>query len=240
MNRHVSRVLDFIYPAYCQLCSAQLSHGRCICEDCQEKLTPVQAPFCSCCGECFDGHINDTFTCSNCSGLELFFSFARAAYQADTHSLQLVHDFKYNRQIHLAAELARLTSHALEDPRFDPYLKDGILVPVPLHGKRLRKRRFNQAEEIAKHLSRDQDIPWANILIRNRHTDTQTRFGRKKRLENLRGAFQVKGKLAAKLTGKHIILLDDVLTTGSTAHECAQTLLINGARKVAVLTLLRG
>ena len=141
---------------------------------------------------------------------------------------------------HLAAELAQLTSHALEDPRYEPYLQDGLLTPVPLHWRRLRRRRFNQAEEIVKHLSRQHGMPWANVLMRHRYTDMQSRSGRKKRLEHLRGAFQVRKKFLSRISGKRIILLDDVLTTGSTAHECTQTLLENGASEVAVLTLIRG
>jgi ComF family protein len=180
------------------------------------------------------------FICPNCHGLELSFSFARAAYQGDSSSRQLIHDFKYGRQIHLARELARLMGHAFDDSRFDPYLKNGLFVPVPLHWLRLRKRRFNQSEEIVKHLAKIHGIPWVNALVRSRNTETQTRFSRKKRLENLRGAFRVRKKYKPVITNKQIILVDDVFTTGSTTNECAQNLLSRGADKVAVLTLIRG
>lgn len=238
--RLASRVLDFIYPACCHLCEAQLSHGGCLCDKCAAKLNPVEAPLCAKCGECYDGDIDGEFTCPNCHGLDLAFSFARAAYQADGSSRQLVHDFKYGRQIHLASELARLAGDALDDPRFGPYRANGLFVPVPLHWRRLRKRRFNQAEEIARHLARAHAIPWANALARGRNTETQTRFSRKKRLENLCGAFRVKRGKRPAISGKNIILVDDVLTTGSTANECARVLLDNGACDVSVLTLLRG
>ncbi len=240
MSRLASRILDFIYPANCHLCSKQLSHGKCLCDVCHGKLEPVEAPLCAQCGECFDGEIDGEFTCPNCHGLDFSFSFARAAYQGDRASRQLIHDFKYSRQIHLAAELAYLTGRALEDQRFFPFIKNGLFVPVPLHWLRQRKRRFNQSEEIAKHLARQLNMPWANALKRGRNTETQTRFSRKKRLQNLRGAFYVRGGQSSSITDKKIILVDDVLTTGSTANECSRILLENGASEVAVLTLIRG
>ncbi|MFK7912082.1 MAG: ComF family protein [Akkermansiaceae bacterium] len=233
-------MLDFIYPAYCHLCSSQLSHGECLCGTCHKKLESVNAPFCAKCGECFDGDIGGEFICPNCHGLDLSFSFARAAYLGDGNSRQLIHDFKYSREIHLASELARLTSQAFDDIRFEPYLKNGLLVPVPLHWIRHRKRRFNQSEEIAKHISSQFDVPWSNALSRIRNTETQTRFSRKKRLKNLRGAFRVKRGQKSKIAKRNIILVDDVFTTGSTANECSRILLESGANDVAVLTLLRG
>jgi competence protein ComFC len=152
----------------------------------------------------------------------------------------LVHDFKYRRQIHLAGELARLTAIALDDTRFLPYQKNGILVPVPLYWLRLRKRKFNQSEEIAKRLAKLTDITSVNALKRNRNTQTQTRFSRAKRLENLSGAFEIIPRFKTTIRNRPIILLDDVFTTGSTANECAKVLMKNGASRVAVLTVLRG
>ncbi|MBT7958263.1 MAG: ComF family protein [Akkermansiaceae bacterium] len=236
----VARILDFIYPAYCQVCSTQLSYGKSLCNVCLGKLVPVEAPLCSQCGECFDGDIDSQFTCNNCHGLNFSFNFARAAYRGDKSSRQLIHDFKYSRQIHLAENLATLTSLALGDSRFLPFLKNGILVPVPLHWLRQRKRRFNQSEEIVKHLARQVGMPWANILKRTRNTETQTRYNRKKRLQNLNGAFQLRRNGKALISNRMVILVDDVLTTGSTANECAVVLLENGASEVAVLTLIRG
>lgn len=240
MKQLASRFLDLIYPACCHLCSERLSHGKYLCDACHKKLDPVAAPFCAQCGECYDGCIDSEFICPNCHGLDLAFQFARAAYQGDGSSRQLIHDFKYGRQIHLAEELAQLTSIALEDTRFRPYVENGLLVPVPLHWMRLRKRRFNQSEEIVKHIARQQGIPWANALSRRRNTETQTRFSRKKRLENLRGAFHIRRGQRSAISNKPIILVDDVLTTGSTAHECSKVLLENGASEIAVLTLIRG
>ncbi|MCP5535321.1 MAG: ComF family protein [Akkermansiaceae bacterium] len=243
MNRllqKANRLLDLIYPATCHLCHCPLTHGRHLCEPCGESLHYIEAPFCSRCGECFDGKIDDVFICPNCHGLELDFEFARAALHSEGDGRTLVHDFKYRRQIYLADELGRLIKTALDDPRFQPYLDRGILVPVPLHWLRLRKRKFNQSEEIAASLAKITSLTLVNALKRIRNTETQTRFSRAKRLENLAEAFEVRKKYQSHIHGREIILVDDVFTTGSTANECAKLLMKHGASRVAVLTLLRG
>jgi len=240
INKMTNRLLDFIYPASCHLCECSLKYGNHLCEDCSDNLEYVEPPFCSSCGECYDGDIKDQFVCPNCHQLEFHFDFARAALHNKNGGRDLLHDFKYMRQIHLADELARLMETALTDVRFDPYLENGLLVPVPLHWLRQRQRRFNQAEEIGKKLSVYTGIPQIPLLKRTRNTQTQTRFSRAKRLKNLDAAFAVKGKHTQQIRGKSLILIDDVFTTGSTANECAKMLKHQGAEKIAVLTVLRG
>lgn len=240
MKQLTNRFLDFIYPANCHLCQLPLTQGSHLCAPCTDTLHLIKPPFCSQCGECYDGAISSEFICPNCNNLNLDFDFARAALHSDGEGRALVHDFKYRRQIHLAGELARLTAIALDDTRFLPYQKNGILVPVPLYWLRLRKRKFNQSEEIAKRLAKLTDITSVNALKRNRNTQTQTRFSRAKRLENLSGAFEIIPRFKTTIRNRPIILLDDVFTTGSTANECAKVLIENGASRVAVLTVLRG
>ena len=240
MRKLANKILDLIYPAACHLCECSLSNGRHLCTPCANKLHYIEPPFCTNCGECYDGNIETDFICPNCHQLEFDFDFARAAIHSEAGGRDLVHDFKYMRQIHLASELARLMETALEDSRFSPYQKDGFFVPVPLFWIRQRKRRFNQAEEIGKTLSARTDIPLHNALRRTRNTKTQTRFSRAKRLENLKSAFTLKSSYKKQIQGQRIILLDDVFTTGSTANECAKVLKSAGAKNIAVLTVLRG
>lgn len=240
MKQLANRTLDFLYPATCHLCECSLSYGRHLCETCSDDLHYIEPPFCSHCGECYDGDITTEFICPNCHQLQFDFDFARAALHSEGGGRELVHDFKYMRQIHLADELARLTQVAMEDPRFRPYLTNSLIVPVPLYWMRQRKRRFNQAEEIGKKLSAHTGIPIRNALKRTRNTQTQTRFSRAKRLENLDSAFALKWRYKKLVQGKSLILLDDVFTTGSTANECAKILKNGGAERVVVLTVLRG
>ena len=161
----------------------------------------------------------------------------------DERTLDLIHRLKYNRELHLAEGLGRLAHEALEDPRFAPALAGGWpLVPVPLHRTRIRERHFNQAEEIARVLAGLTGLPLQRMLRRVRGTETQTALGRRQRMENLKGAFAparsfLRGNAALPAGA---VLVDDVLTTGSTVHECAKTLRKAGVRRVFVVTVMRG
>jgi ComF family protein len=142
-----------------------------------------------------------------------------------------------------ANELGRLAYESFADPRLAPALAGGWpLVPVPLHRKRQQDRHFNQAEEISRVLARHTGLTLLKGLHRTRPTETQTLLTRAQRLANLRGAFEVTASGHRWLAGKSegAILVDDVLTTGSTVDECAKTLRRGGFKKVFVVTVMRG
>jgi ComF family protein len=117
-------------------------------------------------------------------------------------------------------------------------VRDQRLVPVPLHPARLRERRFNQSDALAEWVARRLDLKVERPLRRQRHTITQTHFDRKQRMRNLRGAFALRHNAGVK--DKSFLLVDDVLTTGSTLDECARVLLAGGARSVRAITVARG
>lgn len=242
-KRAAARLLDWLYPPVCALCGIPLTHGRSLCAGCQTALPRLTAPFCGSCGEPFPGRIDGEFACPNCDDLSFAFAFARPALVRDEQTLDLIHRLKYGREVHLAAELGRLAMAAFEDPRLAPALADGWpLVPVPLHRKRLRHRHFNQAAEIARILSQNLGLPMINALRRVRSTETQTLLSRKQRMANLRGAFEPSrcGRRWLSSSPAGALLIDDVLTTGSTVNECARTLRQAGLRQVAVVTVMRG
>ncbi len=237
------RVLDLLYPTSCAVCHLSLKDGRALCEDCNADLPRLLEPFCKSCGEMFEGRIDGVFACPNCSHLKFAFEFARPAMVRDERTLDLIHRLKYGREIHLAGELGRLAGEAFEDPRLAPALAGGWpLVPVPLHRKRLRTRHFNQAAEISRSLAAHTGLPVLNALRRIRETETQTHLNRKQRMENLRGAFSITrhGERWLESPAAGVVLVDDVLTTGSTVNECARTLRRAGVRKIVVVTVMRG
>lgn len=243
LRRAAARLLDLLYPAACALCGTGLSHGRALCVACQSGLPRLAEPFCQSCGEMFPGKIDGPFACPNCSDLKFAFHFARPALRRDERTLDLVHRLKYGRQIHLAAELGRLAGESFADERLAPALAGGWpLVPVPLHPKRLRHRHFNQAAEISRTLAALTGLPVLPALKRVRETETQTRLGRKKRMRNLRGAFSLtrRGRRWCAGSPAGAVVVDDVLTTGSTVHECARTLRRAGVREICVVTVMRG
>jgi competence protein ComFC len=242
-QRIASRVLDAVYPPICAVCNMALKDGRSLCHSCDDDLPRLTDPFCQCCGEMFQGLIDGPFSCPNCSDLKFSFAFARPAMLRDERTLDLIHRLKYSREIHLARELGRLAAEAFIDPRLAPALEGSWpLVPVPLHRKRLRNRHFNQAGEISHSLSGAIGLPIVDALKRVRETDTQTLLSRKQRMENLRGAFEVtrQGQRWIENQKDGVVLVDDVLTTGSTVNECAKTLKRAGVKSVFFVTVMRG
>jgi competence protein ComFC len=219
-----------------------LSDNRWLCDACAGHLPRIAAPFCAICGEPFFGNIESTFSCPNCQNVQLAFDFARAALNGDSEDARaLVHALKYRRGLHLGRDLAALMAEAFTDPRLAPAVREKWpLIPIPLHVKRLRHRHFNQADELARHLGGLLGLPVVRALRRARATPTQTRLSRKHRLENLAGAFTLAPAAAKLNSASRVILIDDVLTTGATSHECAKVLKRQaGVAQVAVVTLLR-
>lgn len=231
-----SRVLDLVYPGVCELCSIVVPRGRCLCPSCAENIPSLEPPFCSSCGESFDGEIHDTFECPNCRDVKYAFEFARPALIRSEPAMSLIGGLKYGKRLHLARDIADLTLRAFVDPRLaEAKEQRWPLVPVPLHRRRYRWRQFNQAREIALPLGKSLGHPVLNLLKRTRATPTQTRLTRSQRQKNLRGAF-----IAKPNEYPGVILIDDVFTTGSTVHECARMLRKAGTGKVVVVTVLRG
>lgn len=235
------RVLDLFYPPSCAVCEVLLKDGRTLCESCDRELPRLAEPFCANCGEHFEGRIEGSFVCPNCRGLRFAFEFARPAMVLDARTREMIHGLKYGRQVHLAAELGRLAVEAFVDDRLQVALDEKWpLVPVPLHRSRLEVRHFNQAVEIARPMGRELGLPLVEALKRTRFTVSQTRLTRNQRLENLRGAFEITkaGERWPQKSGA--VLVDDVLTTGSTVDACAKVLKNAGFKRVFVVTVMRG
>jgi len=186
---------------------------------------PITKPFCNVCGEPFDGSMTSDFRCGNCAYRTFHFEFAISGYRTMEPARHLLHRFKYGKRMSLRNELAEMLLAGFDDPRID--VSGGMLVPVPLHHRKLRERGFNQSEEIARCAAKLLGLPLVSALKRVRYTETQAHMPRNQRLQNLRGAFALRGKSAARLAqleGAKVFLIDDVFTTGATTQECARVL----------------
>jgi len=238
----IARLLDFVFPPLCELCQGVLTHGHSLCKECAKNLKRVEAPFCQKCGEPFDGQISGDFSCPNCSQIQLDFDFARSPLQAAGPARELIHALKYRSRFYLSEELAPFLSEVLKnDDRLSDLPRNTLVVPVPLHWWRQQVRQGNQALELAKAFTKHSGLTLYPALKRARRTETQTRLTRKERLSNLRDAFEIRSKMRENLAASTVILIDDVFTTGSTAHECARLLKSKAqVDRVIVLTLLRG
>jgi len=149
-----------------------------------------------------------------------------------------IHRLKYQERVHLAKDLARWTLAQCEGPDFLP--KVDMIIPVPLHPRRLKERGFNQSQLLGRVLAKKLNIPCDPfILIRTKDTDPQVGLSEKERRENVRGAFAISPGMCSHIEGKTLLVLDDVMTTGATVEECARTLKSAGAEKVCVLTIAR-
>jgi ComF family protein len=245
--------LDVLYPRACCECKIPLPHkpahhplSAWFCETCTDALPRVEAPYCSACGEPFDGAITTEFRCYNCEGRRLAFDFAVAGFRAEGAVRELIHRFKYHREMGLRGVLSDLLLGALNDPRLaEEDLSNWLLVPVPLHFWRERRRQFNQSWELCLSLSQATGIPAVKALRRTRLTQVQAHLDREQRLANMRGVFSLRHSLPWRkipdLKGRRILLVDDVLTTGATSHACAKVLKRKGgAEKVVVITAARG
>jgi len=210
--------------------------GEYLCEECGAKAIRIAPPFCAKCSEPFEGAITSTFTCANCAHRTIHFDAAVAAYRGRGIVRRIIHDFKYGRQIHLRHLVGRWLCAALDDPRLRGRRFD-VIIPVPLHPTRKRERGFNQASLLAELLSAQISIQSRPLLERIRYTTTQTALDRTERIENLHNAFRLRKNMNVR--DLRVLLIDDVLTTGSTLSECARVLKDAGVISVHAATAAR-
>jgi len=228
--------VSLLYPPICTICGKNVRAGEYLCNACEAKIVRIVPPFCQTCSEPFEGSINTAFRCANCAHRAIHFDAAVAAYRGRGIVRDVIHEFKYNRQIHLRHLVACWLRAAFDDERLCDYHFD-VIVPVPLHPTRQRERGFNQASLLAELLSARISIPCKPLLKRIRYTTTQTALDRSERMENLHNAFRLRKN--ADVRGLRVLLIDDVLTTGSTLNECARVLKRAGAISVHAATAAR-
>jgi ComF family protein len=235
-GRAVRLAIDLALPPRCIACGERVDAAGLCCAACWSKLTFIAPPLCRSCGAPFDVHVSDEQSCASCYADPPSYDRARAAVLYDDGSRGLILGFKHGDRLHAApafgAWLARAGATLLAEA--------DIVAPVPLHRWRLLGRRYNQAALIAgqaARLARVTHLP--DLLERHRPTPSQGELGAAARRRNVAGAFRLNPRLADRVKGSRIVLVDDVLTTGATASACARVLRRGGAAGVDVLTLAR-
>ena len=210
-----------------------------MCGGCLAQIRPQSvADLCLICGERVSQLTEqaEPAICGLCQRARPPFQRGVAFGSYDGTLRELLHLLKYERVKPAARALACLLVTAARQLG----LKEATVVPVPLHGQRLRERGFNQSEMIAVAAVRELGrgfVLQGTVLARKRPTVSQTGLTRHQRRANIRGAFEVRH--AERISGRDVLLVDDVLTTGTTASECARVLLRAGARQVFVATVAR-
>ncbi|MEE8430458.1 MAG: ComF family protein [Candidatus Desulfatibia sp.] len=267
LSRLTGVIKDVLFPAQCLVCGAFFHHDlqnkSCLsaevlqagtapdfekvmapflCRVCSKDFVAAVSPMCTVCGIMFQSREGEDHICGECLTSPKLFGMARSLGAYERALMAVIHRMKYAGKVQVARPLGKLLFFAFI--RYWGISRIDLVIPVPLHASKIRKRGFNQSfllvrgwASMAEALKIE--LPFikvdGRIFIRKRWTEPQTGLDKKKRLKNIKNAFGVSE--SAKMEGKRILLVDDVYTTGATVNECAKVLLGAGARRVDVLTL---
>jgi ComF family protein len=229
-------LFNLLLPPSCPLCGRVLAAGpaTAFCPDCLAQFSPLDSPRCPRCALPYLPASGSDHLCEACIRKEPPFERVDCLGLYDGGLREAIHRFKFQGAVHLDRAFGRLLAEQLANLRqsFDPEL----IIAVPLHRQRLRARTYNQSLLLARELGRCWRLPVpVRLLRRVRPALQQQGLTGEQRRRNLKGAFALHGRLR----GERVLLVDDVLTTGTTARECASTLLAGGASRVAVAVLGR-
>jgi ComF family protein len=228
--------VGLVYPPTCSACGGATGEAHALCVGCWRELRFIERPFCERLGTPFSVDHGAPLLSPAAIADPPVFDRARAVTHYDDTARALVHRLKYGDRPDLARALGRMMATAGAEllPAAD------VIVPVPLHRLRLWRRRFNQAMALARMVAAASGRPCDPFLLaRVKRTDAQVGLTKAQRRENLQGAFRVPAEARAKLAGKRVLLVDDVLTTGATANACSRALIRGGAAAVDVLAFAR-
>lgn len=229
-------VVGLVYPPTCPACAAATGEAHGLCAPCWNRMRFIERPFCERLGTPFEIDLGPGVLSPAALADPPVFARARASVRYDEAARGLVHRLKYGDRLDLAEAMGRMMARAGAELLADA----DVVVPVPLHRGRLWQRRFNQAMALARVAAREPRVPVDPFLLsRVKRTRSQVGLTRAQRRENLQGAFRVPDGAKARVQGKRVLLVDDVLTTGATANAASRALLRGGAETVDVLAFAR-
>lgn len=229
--------VELLFPSTCLNCRCPLSPATMpmFCPECLGQIELVSGPLCLGCGRQFPKAAGGAHYCGLCLSGQYHFDRARAVAIYSEPFSQVIHRFKYQGKTHGLATFRALLELAPEAAISAP---PDLILPVPLHDRKLRQRGFNQAVLLARaFFPQERRLIRTDLLVRQINTEPQTSLSGKARRQNLKNAFALREP--ELVLGKRIALVDDVFTTGTTVNECARVLKKAGALRVEVLTLAR-
>jgi len=227
----LQRLLDKIYPHHCILCSSDSTHLD-LCEGCQANLPRNQNACLRCAHPLETSHIQTRLICAHCLKSPLVIDHSIVPFLYQNPISFMVKQLKFHNQLAYAPLIAHLISQALQQEENLPQL----IIPVPLHSKRLQQRGFNQSQQIAEHIAKQLNLNCRyDLVTRHKNTTSQTELNTALRQQNIKGAFRVIKPIGAK----RVAIVDDVMTSGATANELAITLKQAGIEEVQLWAFAR-
>jgi ComF family protein len=228
--------LDILLPPRCIACGELVFENGSLCGTCWTEIDFITSPLCITCGYPLEADAKKDSLCGHCIQKTPEYDQARSVFCYNEKSRAIIISYKYSDKTHSTERfvewLMRVGKEMIEET--------DIIMPVPLHWRRLFERRYNQAALIANILSERSGVEGEMMALRRRkYTKPQASLTRRQRLKNLKGVFVVNDKYVDKIKGNNVLLIDDVATTGATIAECSKVLKKAGAEKVFVLTLAR-
>lgn len=241
VERAIEKGMELLFPSniYCISCGSIIDQTRryALCDHCIEKFHWVGEKTCARCGKVLQAEYRHEL-CYDCRLYGHDFDRGYTCTLYGTYERNLMMDYKYRGKSHIGRKLGDMLYDRMsleEEPDMD------FVVPVPIHEKKRRERGYNQAEVMAHRLAQRMQLPClSHLLVRCRQTAPMRGLNPVQRQENLLGAFAISPKNRYNVSGKTILVVDDIYTTGSTADACSRILKQAGAGKVLVLSFAAG
>jgi ComF family protein len=232
----MQRALAVIYPPQCQMCASFVAEEGGLCGDCWSKTPFLKGLVCNTCGTSLPGSEGGEVLCDDCLLMPRPWQTGRAALSYRDLGRRFVLALKHGDRLDLAGPAARWMLTAGK-----PFIDDQtVFVPIPVHWSRLLRRRYNQAAELTKAMSKASGLPHCpDMLIRTRRTPKQDGMTADERMRNLDRALSVNPKRVAQLRSARVCLVDDVMTSGATMSTATEALNGAGIDNVSVLLLAR-
>ena len=236
IKKFFNKILDVMFPPNltCIMCGSEVNESEfCLCDSCEGSLERCNK-VCEICGNPIK---SEASVCVVCAGKKREFDYARAPLVYKNNVVRAVHNFKYSGKKYLAKPFAKIMFSSYNE------LKDlvgnfDMIIPIPLHKDKQKKRGFNQAELLANEIALLADVKVEKDLVKRvKNTTTQTELSREGRRANLENAFELIDK--SKVKGKNVLIIDDILTTGATTESLSKLLKNAKAKHICVLTFAR-
>lgn len=239
------KIINKLFPSRCIVCqqtvdipvpsSAAGEQFIEICSDCYQAL-PHNQPCCHRCSLPLADDIKNEVLCGRCLKNTPEFDYSYSLFRYEGNIINLIHQLKFKEKITYTRSLGELLAKVVYEKILQQQGRPECIIPVPLHDSRLRSRGYNQSTEISRAISKRTGITIdQNVVTRQRSTRMQTGLKSVERRQNIRGAFRI----FENVSYKHVLVVDDVITTGSTVNELATVLKRNGIKKVGVLSIAR-